>query len=59
MDTPQISLDSEKLAHDFNAAGYISIPDFFNSDEVAQLNENRERFIRDVVPTMSKKRGLL
>ncbi|MDC0311740.1 phytanoyl-CoA dioxygenase family protein [bacterium] len=55
MDTPQISLDSEKLAHDFNAAGYISIPDFFNSDEVAQLNENRERFIRDVVPTMSKK----
>ena len=43
---------SDRLRHEFDRDGYVSIPGFFNSDEVAELYENKERFIRDVIPTM-------
>jgi phytanoyl-CoA hydroxylase len=52
MTKDQLIKHTERLSHEFNLDGYVSIPGFFDCDEVATLNENKERFIRDVVPDM-------
>ena len=36
----------------FSRDGYVSLPGFFDSDEITEIRENKERFVRDVVPTM-------
>lgn len=50
--TEQLNKHSERINHEFNLNGYVSIPGFFNAEELQALRENKERFIRDVVPTM-------
>jgi phytanoyl-CoA hydroxylase len=52
MNNDMLLKHKKRLNHEFNLDGYVSIPTFFDADEVAQLRENKERFIRDVVPTM-------
>jgi phytanoyl-CoA hydroxylase len=43
---------SDRLRSEFDGDGYLSLAGFFDCDEVAELCESKERFIRDVVPTM-------
>ncbi len=52
MNKDQLSKHRQRLSHEFTLDGYVSIPGFFDADEVAELRENKARFIRDVVPTM-------
>ncbi len=52
MTNEELTKHSERLNHEFNLDGYVSIPAFFSAEELAEINENKERFIRDVVPTM-------
>mgnify|MGYP000563145824 FL=1 len=42
----------DRLNKEFNLDGYVSIPAFFSPEEMAEINSNKERFIKDVVPTM-------
>ena len=37
---------------DFERDGYIAIPELYNQEQIAQINENIDRYVRDVVPTM-------
>ena len=50
--TDWLSKHSQRLNHEFNLNGYVSLPGFFNAEEIAEIHENKERFIRDIVPTM-------
>jgi hypothetical protein len=50
--TDWLSKHSQRLNHEFKLNGYVSIPGFFNAEEMAEIHENKERFIRDIVPTM-------
>ena len=43
---------AQRLHHEFNLDGYVSIPNFFSADEIERISENKQRFVRDVVPTM-------
>lgn len=43
---------AERLHHEFTLNGYVSIPDFFSGPELAELQANKDRLIRDVVPAM-------
>jgi phytanoyl-CoA hydroxylase len=52
MNQQQLDKHKNRLSHEFGLDGYVSIPGFFDADEVGQLRENKDRFIRDVVPTM-------
>ena len=52
MKPSHLSKHRERLHHEFNLDGYVSIPGFFDPEEVGALRENKERFVRDVVPTM-------
>ena len=52
MTTEEILSNRDPLSREFNLDGFVSIPGFFNAGEVAELRENKERFIRDVLPTM-------
>lgn len=42
----------DQLHEEFDQDGYVSIPGFFDADEIAAIRENKERFIRDIVPGM-------
>lgn len=48
----EIVENAGRLHDEFNSHGYVSIPGFFDPDEVAELRDNKERFVRDVVPGM-------
>lgn len=37
---------------DFERDGYITIPELYDQVKIAEINENVDRFIREVVPTM-------
>lgn len=37
---------------DFERDGFVAMPGLFNQDQIAEINENLDRFVRDVVPTM-------
>jgi len=37
---------------DFERDGFVAIPELYNHDQVTEINDNVDRFIRDVVPTM-------
>lgn len=52
MTRTEILKHADRLSHEFHLDGYVSIPGFFGSEEVEQLRENKERFVREVVPTM-------
>ncbi|MHA1547521.1 MAG: phytanoyl-CoA dioxygenase family protein [Alphaproteobacteria bacterium] len=41
-----------RLHHEFDLNGFVSLPDFFSGDELAELRANKDRLIRDVVPNM-------
>jgi len=41
---------------DFERDGYIAISELYNKDEIADININVDRFVRDVVPTMPTSR---
>ena len=38
--------------HEFDRDGFVSLPGFFDAAEVAELRENKERFVREIVPSM-------
>lgn len=42
----------DRLNHEFNLDGYVSIPGFFDESEIAWICTNKDRFIRDVVPSL-------
>ena len=42
----------DRLLHEFNLNGFVSIPGFFNADELADINQNQLRFVQDVLPNM-------
>lgn len=42
----------DRLRHEFTLDGYVSIPGFFDPDEVADLRAHKDRYLREVVPTM-------
>jgi len=46
------AMDASRLQDDFARLGYVSIPGFVASDELAELIEHKNRFIRDIVPTL-------
>lgn len=50
--TEWLNKHSERLLHEFNLNGYVSIPGFFNAEELAEIKTNKLRFIEDVVPSM-------
>lgn len=52
MKISEIDQHAERLHHEFNLDGFVSLPGFFDEEEVKSLVENKERFIRDIVPTM-------
>ncbi len=39
---------------EFDEQGFVALRGFMNPDEVAEVQENLNRFIRDIVPTMPK-----
>ena len=45
-------LDASRLQADFARQGYVSIPGFFAGDELAELIEHKNRFIRDIAPSL-------
>ena len=47
-----ISKHRIRLNHEFTLNGFVSIPGFLTTDELARLQENKKRFICDVVPKM-------
>ncbi|MDF1862526.1 MAG: phytanoyl-CoA dioxygenase family protein [Verrucomicrobiales bacterium] len=42
----------DQLHTEFDQDGYVSIPGFFDPDEIEAIRENNERYIRDIVPKM-------
>ncbi|NNE94131.1 MAG: phytanoyl-CoA dioxygenase family protein [Verrucomicrobiales bacterium] len=46
-------MSTSDLRADFERDGFVSLPGFLGPEEIAEARENLERFIRDVVPTMS------
>lgn len=52
MTRDRIQQEQASLRHDFDRDGYLSVPGFFDADEVAELNANTARYIREVVPGM-------
>lgn len=44
--------DASRLQDDFARLGYVSIPGFVTGDELAELTDNKNRFIREIVPTL-------
>ena len=52
MTRDELTEASGLLAQEFERDGYVSIPGFFDADEVAELRKNKDRFIREVVPSM-------
>lgn len=52
MKKDQLISEAGTLSREFERDGFVSIPGFFDAEEVAQLQANKERFIREVVPTM-------
>jgi len=53
--TDWLKKHADRLNKEFNLNGYVSIPGFFSAEELAEIKENKARFIQDVVPTMSDK----
>jgi len=45
-------LDAAQLQEDFARLGYVSIPGFVAGNELANLIENKNRFIRQIVPNL-------
>lgn len=43
---------AQRLHHEFDLNGYVSIPGFFSGDELAGLQANKDRLIREVMPDM-------
>lgn len=54
MTSDQICKHRERLHHEFYLDGFVSLPGFFDEKEISQIRENKERFIRDVVPSMAE-----
>jgi phytanoyl-CoA hydroxylase len=54
MTSNELSQNSRELQEEFDRDGYVSIPEFFDAAEIEAIRENKERFIRDIVPTMSE-----
>lgn len=52
MKKDQLIGQGDAVHGDFKRDGYVSIPGFFDPEEVAELRENKERFVREVVPSM-------
>lgn len=52
MDTHTLDQHAPQLRDDFERLGYVSIPGFIAGDELAELIEHKNRFIRDIVPTL-------
>lgn len=52
MNTEQIHKHSQRLLHEFNLDGFVSLPGFFDSDELTEIRTNKDRFVKDVVPSM-------
>ncbi|MGB1258700.1 MAG: phytanoyl-CoA dioxygenase family protein [Akkermansiaceae bacterium] len=50
--TDWLQKHATRLHHEFNLNGYVSIPGFFNADELADIKANKKRFVQDVIPTM-------
>ena len=42
----------DQMHRGFQLDGYVSIPDFFDSEEITRIRENKDRYVRDIVPTM-------
>ena len=47
-----MNLESDSLRRAFESDGYVAVPGFLNAAEMAELNSNVERYIRDVVPAL-------
>ncbi len=48
--TAYLKKHADRLAHEFNLDGYVSIPGFYSGKELEALIEAKERYIREVVP---------
>ena len=46
---------ASRLADDFQRDGFVSIPAFLDGDALAELRTHKERFLRDVVPSMPER----
>lgn len=57
MDTPLPEQDAPRLQADFARLGYVSIPGFVAGDDLAELIDHKNRFIRDIVPTLPPERA--
>mgnify|MGYP003633109994 FL=1 len=44
--------DTPKLQSDFESNGYVAIRPLFSSAEMAALNTQIARYVRDIVPSM-------
>jgi len=49
-------IESQNLANDFDQDGYVAIRPLFSTGEMATLNKEIARFVKDVVPTMPAER---
>lgn len=52
MTTEELPKHQDRLNFGFNLDGVVWIPGFFDSGEIAEIRENKERFVREVVPAM-------
>ena len=51
--TPDEVVESQARLHEeFHRDGYVSIPGFFDPAEIGAIRRNKDRFVREVVPTM-------
>ncbi len=42
----------QSIKRDFDRDGYVALPGFYDAAQMAELQQNIDRFIRDVVPTL-------
>jgi phytanoyl-CoA hydroxylase len=47
-------LDRKALLTEFNRDGYVALPAFLNPDEIRDVGQNVDRFIRDRVPALPR-----
>ena len=45
-------MNAVDLHSKFQTDGFVSLPGFFDADEIETIRQNKERFVRNIVPTM-------
>ncbi len=52
MNKAELQKYGERLNHEFNLDGFVSLPGFFDDSEIERIRTNKDRFVRDIVPTL-------